>query len=382
VNGASDKDRLWLNVVPYLFLLILFGLPVVVPALFEPVIRDDPERNIEIPDELLIFMRVKAAYNNETMFFRFELPTAEPAWYHDYWVYEEGGRWRRQGRSPAGREPELIYEDRISFFLDDGRVPEFGKWGGFVTVSGDAMRFFTREARGEQVTQVPRFSKQDDVRKWLPDTRTDPHDWRSIKPDEELEALRRAGYFLDLWHWRAHRSNPIGWSDDQYILDYRWSDEGRGPYATNWDDALARPAYMFDPEKTGQHAMRWEKVKEQAYAQHDYMRYALILGSEQIEGNAVPFDPERDWRPGDVIPRRLLRAPAGSRGAIRANGIYRDGSWHVDLWRALDTDSPLADKILYHGGLYHVAFAAHIWSSAKWEIRPIFFKEIVILRFP
>ncbi len=368
MSDVNAGGRAWLTALPYLVLVLLLGMPVVVPRVFEPVVRDDPERNIDIPDELLIPRYFKAAYNEETMLFRFELPTAEPSWYHDYWIYEGDCHWRRQGRSPMGREPKLIYEDRITFFVDDGRVPEFGKYGGFVTASTEAMRFFTQEASAEEVRAIPRLSGQSDLRKWLPETRTDPHDWRSLKPDEELDALQQAGYFLDLWHWRAHRSNPIGWSDDQYILDYRWSDEGRGPFATNWDDEQQRPAYMFDPEKTGQHAMRLELIEEQAYGQDDYLRYALIRGTEEIEGNTVPFDPERDWSPGDVIPRRLLQVPEGSRGAIRANGIYRDGSWHVDLWRALDTGNPLDDKALQHGGLYQVAFAAHILATgSRWH---------------
>lgn len=367
-NGQDNNSKHRSRTVPYLVLVALLLVIWAIPNIFEPVVRDDPDRNIEIPDNLLHSMQVKAAYNDETMFFRFQLPTEEPAWYHDYWIYQGDGKWHRQGRSPVGREPELIYEDRITFFLDDGRVPEFGKWGGFVTVSGRQMRFFTNEALGEDVSRIPRFEGQGDVRKWLPETRTDPHDWTTVKPDEELDALQRAGYFLDLWHWRAHRSNPIGWSDDQYILDYRWSDGGRGPYTTNWDEDNNRPMYMFDPDKTGQVAMDLDKVQRQEYAQDDYLRYAIVLGNDEIEGNVVPFDPDHDWQPGDVIPRRLLRVPAGSRGAIKANGIYRDGAWHVDLWRAKDTGSPLDDKMVQHGGQYQIAFAAHILATgSRWH---------------
>jgi hypothetical protein len=355
--------------VPYVGLVLILVLAALVPQWFEPVIRDDPARNIEIPGNLLHPMRVKAAYNEETMFFRFELPTPEPSYYHDYWVYEGEGRWRREGRSQAGRQPHGIYEDRITFLLDDGRVPDFGRYGGFITASGRAMRFFT-DAAAEEVRQHPYYGPrgESDVRKWLPDTRTDPHDWRTVKPEEELHALRDAGYFLDLWHWRAHRSNPIGWSDDQYILDYRWNDEGRGMYTTNWDEENRHPQYMFDRERTGQVAMRWEDVAARRIAQHDYLRYALILGNEEIQGNAAPFDTEHQWQIGDVIPRQLLRVPSGSRGAIRANGIYMEGRWLVDLWRQLDTGAPQYDKILHHKGLYQIAFAAHILSTgSRWH---------------
>jgi hypothetical protein len=355
--------------VPYAGLIVFLSLIPVVTNTFEPIIRDDPERNIRIPEALMHSMEVKAAYNTETMFFRFKLPTDAPSWYHDYLIYQEDGTWQQRGRSPVGPEPDGLYEDRISFFLDDGKVPDFGRWGGFITVSGEQMRFFS-QAASEEVAQHWRFGPkgQDDLRKWLPETRSDPHDWRTVKPEEDLLALQRAGYFLDLWQWRSHRSNPIGFADDQYILDYRWSDEGTGMYTTNWDAQAQHPNYMFDPEKTGQIAIPWEKLRERGVPQQDYLRYALVLGNGEIQGNAVAFDPGREWKAGDAIPRRLLRAPSGSRGTIRANGIFRDGAWHVDLWRELDTGHPLDDKILHHKGQYQIAFAAHIRATgSRWH---------------
>ncbi len=113
---------------PYAGLGVLLFLMAWVPNTFEPVVRNDPSRKIEVPEQLLWPMNVKAAFNDSTMYFRFELPTPEPSWYHDYWVYEGDGKWRREGASTVGRQPNRIYEDRISFFLDDGHVPEFGKW--------------------------------------------------------------------------------------------------------------------------------------------------------------------------------------------------------------------------------------------------------------
>lgn len=51
---------------------------------------------------------------------------------------------------------------------------------------------------------------QTEVGKHLPETRSDINNWASVVPESQLAAQRKAGYFLDLWHWRAHRSNPIG----------------------------------------------------------------------------------------------------------------------------------------------------------------------------
>jgi hypothetical protein len=85
----------------------------------------------------------------------------------------------------------------------------------------------------------------------------------SSKPriDEETLAQQlEAGYFLDLWHWRAHRSNPINASDDQYVAEYRHGDSGRSPYFTNWDGEQRQPRLMFDPDATGMRALDWNQV--------------------------------------------------------------------------------------------------------------------------
>jgi hypothetical protein len=123
-------------------------------------------------------------------------------------------------------------------------------------------------------------------------------------PEEELASLRKAGYFLDLRHWRAHRSNPIDVSDDEYVLDVRGGDAGRGPFADNWEPEKRQPRFMIDPEKTGRRTLRWEDLIQRK------------LGFDDVyfisEANAVPFDASHQWQEGDTIPRRLLRPGDGS----------------------------------------------------------------------
>ncbi len=313
------------------------------------VIEDDHERNIEVPefDDLTMDLDLKVAYNDDDIFWRFEWDTETPHYYHDYLVYEDG-QWERYGASMVGSNPEGVYEDRLTFLLDDGSVDGFAQYGGYMTILSEEMRFYTDQAPEDEVQA---HLGEDDVRKFLPETREDPDDWRTVRSDDELALLQEQGYFLDLWHWRAHRSNPIGWSDDQHVLDYRYGDEGESPYSTNWDEDAETPVLMFDPDQTGQHAMDWDRVLDMGYDQDDY--YYL---TEEI---AVDFDPDHDWQEGDVIPRRLLQEPEGSRGAIFAQGIAQNGQWQLELQRALDTGNPLDDKALAHLGQYDVAFAVH-----------------------
>jgi hypothetical protein len=112
----------------------------------------------------------------------------------------DGGKWVRYGASVAGPQPQGIYEDRVTMLVDDGSVPEFARYGGYVAV-GDRMRFFTNEAKPDEVKAHPYLGqkrKQTEVGKYLPATRRNMNDWSSVVSEDELAALRKAGYFLDL----------------------------------------------------------------------------------------------------------------------------------------------------------------------------------------
>ncbi|OOG22704.1 hypothetical protein B1C78_14320 [Thioalkalivibrio denitrificans] len=326
------------------------------------VITHDPERNIWIPDELTMPLRLQVAYNDEDILFRYRWPQDEPHLYLDVLRYSDG-QWVRYGTSPVGPDPHGIYEDRVTMLVDDGSVPEFSRYGGYLTV-GDGMRFFTNAATREEIAAHPVLGpeRRSDIRKHLPATRSDPGDWRTLVDEDTLAAQRRAGYFLDLWHWRAHRSNPIDVSDDQFVAQYRFGDSGRGPYFTNWDGETRQPRLMFDPDAVGKHALRWEDVSHNI-ADFDGIYYLA-------EDFAVPFDPDHAWQEGDVIPRRVLREPAGSRGDIRVDGKGRfaDGQWDVTLRRALDTGNPQEDKIMHDGGVYDVGIAVHRHGTgSRWH---------------
>jgi len=327
------------------------------------VIHNDPDRNIYIPNNLTMPLQVKAAYDGERVFFRYRWPTERPHIYHDMLRFE-GGEWKRIGNSTVGPQPQGIYEDRVAMLVDDGRVPEFDRYGGFATV-GDHMRFFTNEATKEAVKAHPYLGKakgKEDVRKFLPATRSDPADWASVVSEQELAALRDAGYFLDFWHWRAHRSNPIAKSDDQYVSDFRYGDQGEGVYFTNWDAENKRPKLMFDPAAAGARALRWEDIESNRLGFDDvyYLR----------EDTAVPFDPDHSWQEGDTIPRRALRPGNGSHADIdvAGEGHWEDGYWDVTLVRAMDTGNPADDKAFAHKRIYSVGFAVHSNATgSRWH---------------
>jgi hypothetical protein len=318
------------------------------------VVVNDIARNVYIPKELTMPLQVKAAYNGRDILFRYRWPARQPSIYHDMLKFDSG-KWVRYGASVAGPQPQGIYEDRVTMLVDDGSVPEFAQYGGYIAV-GDRMRFFTSEAKPGEVKAHPYLGqkrKQTEVGKHLPATRSNINDWASVVSEEQLAALRKAGYFLDLWHWRAHRSNPIDASDDQYVFELRGGDAGRGPFTDNWDPEKRQPRFMLDPAKTGRRALNWD----------DLMQHKLGFDDTYFisEATAVPFDTSHAWKNGDTIPRRLLRSGEGSRSDITVAGKARwqDGYWDVTLTRAMDTGNPADDKIFVDMRVYNIAFAVH-----------------------
>jgi hypothetical protein len=319
------------------------------------VIRNDVKRNIHIPEKLTMPLQVKAAYNGDKILFRYRWPANAPHIYHDVVKYE-AGKWVRYGDSVPGPQPQGIYEDRVTMLVDDGSVPDFDRYGAYITI-GDGMRFFTKEVKRDDVKAHPYLGKkkgQSEVRKHLPETRSDMNDWKSVLPEEQLAAQRKAGYFLDLWHWRAHRSNPVGKSDDEFVAEGRFGDKGKAVFFDNWDAEKKQPRFMFDPDKTtGRVAMRWDDLTNRKLGFDDlyFMR----------EDETKPYDPVYSWRDGDVLPRRVLRAGDGSHADISVAGKaqWKDGFWDVTLVRAMDTGSPQDDKIFVDHRAYTVAFAVH-----------------------
>ena len=322
------------------------------PALAETPNPADQRRNLE----------VAVVYNEDTIQVRYRYPIEAPSWYHQVWRYTDG-EWVRHGSGSPDADPVGLYEDRISMMLADDGVPEFMRLGGFMTAH-DGMRSLDSAVDADEVRAHPMLGEQlgrGDVRKYIPQSRNDESEaaWDDIRSEEELEAMRERGEFLDLWQWRAHRSNPVGKADNGYVLHYRLSASGRGMFTTNWDDDAGQPAWMFDPDITGFHALSWDRLLEQGYGLDD--PYFLV------EDHAVAFDPDHDWQEGDVLPQRFLREPSGSRGAISAEGRYDDGAWHVALSRSLAAPDPTDSLALKPGGEYTVAFAVHEGQGARWH---------------
>ncbi|MBE0507303.1 MAG: hypothetical protein IBX50_11405 [Marinospirillum sp.] len=331
--------------------LLLLGFAVLWGSNGKGVIQDDPERNIAIPKNLLVPLQVRTSYNNERIFFQYRWPAEKPSYFHDVYRYEKG-EWKRYGNAVPGSQPQGLHEDRVAMLVDDGSVPEFARYGGYITV-GSGLVDTTHQASGDDVENHPYLGKQrgqEEVTKYLPQTRHSG-DWADTQSGERIQQMRKAGYFLDLWHWRSARSNPLGFADDQVVYDARSGDQGRSAWFTNWDREKKQPRVMFNPEVAGHAALKWDDIQA-GRIDPDSIYYLH-------ETTMQPFDPDHAWQEGDVLPRRALRTPAGSRSDIAADGRWSNGYWQVTLSRLMDTGAPLDDKIFMDGGEYAVGFAIH-----------------------
>jgi hypothetical protein len=297
---------------------------------------------------------VQAAYDSKNAFFRFQWKTlnAYPGTAHQYLRFD-GKEWKVHGFPKLdqvvrdGKQPG-IYEDRMTMMIDDGKVPGFARQGCWLSChDGQRDMRNTASAKDAQANALLSAIKKNDLRKYLPSTRSNPENWTTGRSLDEIAKLKAEGAFVDLIQWRAHRSNGVGMADDGYVLEYRYSDAGKDMFASNADPKSHAPLFMWDAKKTG-----YKSITE-----------AQVRSAEQYlirEQNAVPFDANAGWKEGDMLPDYVLsrEEARGSASENRAISSWKDGTWTLVIIRPLNLAND-DDKALREGGVYNVGFAVH-----------------------
>ena len=299
-------------------------------------------------------LKVQAAFDAKNAYLRLQWKTANafPGTEHQYLRFD-GKEWKVHGFPKLdkvvqdGKQPGL-YEDRMSIMIDDGKVAGFAKQGCWLTCH-DGMRDMPKQFSKEEVAANALLTaiKKTDVRKYLPETRTDPSDWKTGKSVEEIAKIKAAGGFVDLIQWRAHRSHAVGMADDGYVLEWRLGDAGKDVFGGNADANTHEPKFMWDEKKVGYKSITADQLRK---GDHFLVR----------EQNAVPFDPKAAWKEGDMIPDYLVSREDAKGSAADNNAIatWKDGLWTVVLIRPLGLTND-DDKNLKSGGVYNLGFAVH-----------------------
>ncbi len=327
-----------------------------------------------VPKKIIKSLNVQVAHNNDRIFFRFNWEQPDPGgWIHDMLHYN-GEEWERLiGPSPwvsrEDRGHRGFYEDRLSFFLDDGSVKGFDKMGGWMTVH-KGVRTLPGAASAEDVEAHDVLGDdgygRNDVRKYLPQSRGGEwweYDWDDIEYNDD--DMLDQGVFLDLPMWRAHRSAPVGLCSDHHVTDYRHGDEGTNAHESQSWDPETGPELMWDPDVVEGGALDLAEIKAGNVPDQQEDTYHLELGV-----NTQDFDPGvAEWE-GALIPRRPLNPKEDTEGSAvdweSPLGVWEDGEWTVEMVRDLDTGHR-DTKLLEPGGVYDWSPALHHGIGQRWH---------------
>ncbi len=143
------------------------------------------------------------------------------------------------------------------------------------------------------------------------------------KGDKEIFFMKTdaADQLGDVWHWKAQRSNPAGYADDQY-LQHEVAEEG--------DEKTGRKG---DKKAAGSYSGNWDKEKKAPKLVPKGGKWGPVL----MKKDAVPLESGTKLKKGAVVPREVLERPVGSRGDIDAGGRHARGRWTLELRRKLRT---------------------------------------------
>ncbi len=153
---------------------------------------------------------------------------------------------------------------------------------------------------------------------------------------------------VDLWHWKAVRTNRMLLMDDNYIA---------GPATARAGDRRYTAGYYADGKSSGAYVMNWKWYKQDKIVPKrlfnvtkDNDQYQNSASQEQQDKadwvmpwyDAKAYEVEDDTLPvGTIMPSVLYRSNRleGDRANVRAFGRWHDGQWNLELSRKLNTKS-------------------------------------------
>ena len=214
-------------------------------------------------------VNTKAVYTKDSIFFLYKWKDADLSITKGAWKYE-GEKWIHMKGN----------EDRISMLFEIDRINNFATKGCAIVCH-------------------------------VPEGATNAKDGKF----GTLSAVEKG----DLWHWKAARSDPAGYSDDTYLTKIsekkggRKGDAGSGGDKKNITDDKSKPKYMLAPGKS------------------------LTKDGVLLAAHAVEITDYSVFKDGDTITYRMPKIPTGSFADIKADSRYANGEWTVMLSRKLET---------------------------------------------
>ncbi|WP_096700957.1 ethylbenzene dehydrogenase-related protein [Magnetospirillum sp. 15-1] len=159
-----------------------------------------------IPGKRAAFpLRVKAAYDAENLYLRFEFPAGP----HADVPFAKGGK----------LDPDN--EVKLAMMIDGGKVDMAARSGCWTTCHSDARDMPTAPAAAALGAAKGLDTKAGYVTKYIPESRTQfdtakRDNWDKVKPQADLDALLKAGGFMELLRWKSS-----GAAEHGYVLAER-----------------------------------------------------------------------------------------------------------------------------------------------------------------
>lgn len=151
--------------------------------------------------------------------------------------------------------------------------------------------------------------------------------WDMHASDSGLTIAESAPYVADIWYWKAHRTDHAGVADDKHHIYTSTPEKG----AKRLLSKEGKVFYLLRPGDAGTAA------------------YTTLLHPGHV---------------GDRAARYTLVPPTGSRGDIRAKGIWQNGVWTITFLRALDTGHD-DDVTLFLDGRHRFGFSRYEIAGRK-----------------
>lgn len=132
-------------------------------------------------------LKVQAAFDDRNAYLRFQWTTQNPypGTEHQYLRFD-GKEWKVWGfpkldKIVQDRQMMGLYEDRMSVMIDDGKVPGFAQQGCWLSCH-DGQRDMAKQFTKDEVAANALLTaiKKSDVRKYLPDSRSNPYDPKTL----------------------------------------------------------------------------------------------------------------------------------------------------------------------------------------------------------
>jgi hypothetical protein len=236
---------------------------------------------------------VKSMYDAEHVYFlvQWEDPTRSVE--RGPWVKQPDGKWAQLKNPDSTGHENTYYEDKLAMFWNINTA-NFDKKGCAIAC---------HKARGGKVAGIEDKSPG---RKYT----------------------NSPGETIDMWHWKAVRTNPVGQVDNQYVDDTK--DPAKNAEWGRKSDPKTGGGYVenVNKDKTGPAYVSKAPAEESRY---------WVLDDQKAEFTD-------SFKPGDVVPSIVVAPFAGPRGAIEGRAVWKNNLWTLEIKRKLVTSGDKAKQ--------------------------------------